>query len=134
MLNCITSGVEKSLGRNNNTLLGCKFALTKKKNGINCFQKMGNVDEYEMAEELMRMKKDNLCGFHFEMPKSIMSFKEPDILISLRTDEEWIKRIRQLMKQVNIREEDATVKVWGYNQKSNEKGQIEKKMRIDLHA
>ena len=65
MLACIQKGVKASLSANNKALAGCKFFLTKKKNAINCFQKFGNVDEYEIAEELLRMKKANLCGYNF---------------------------------------------------------------------
>ena len=65
MINCIQKGVKASLLDNNKALAGCKFTLTKKRNAINCFQKFGNVDEYELAEELLRMQKANLCGYNF---------------------------------------------------------------------
>ena len=71
MLNCIERGVEKSCFRGNCMLEGCTFQLTERGNAINCFQsnRYGIMDEYELEEELMRMRDKNLCGYNFEMPK-----------------------------------------------------------------
>ena len=64
------------------------------------------------------MKQANECGYNFEMPKSIIEFREVDTLLSLRTDQQWINEIRKLMKNAKIPEDECTIRVWGYTQKN----------------
>ena len=48
------------------------------------------------------------------MPKSVRGFREPDLVESLTTIEEWQRRIRTLLKSVKIEEKEADLRVWGY--------------------
>jgi hypothetical protein len=47
------------------------------------------------------------------MPTYITKFREPDLVVSNYDEKYWEKKILDILKEVGIKEDKATVKAWG---------------------
>ena len=91
---------------------------SKNYSGVN-LSFLTSADEYDIERVFQKIFDNKILGYAFEMPQSIIKFREPENPYCFMTDHEWENKIRALFETVGGYNEKLTIRIWGTYKRGN---------------